>query len=55
MVVPWVLKKLQSHVCGKVFGAEVWNMDMCRQNLGYKATVLCFVAIPCTCELTLRY
>lgn len=38
-----------------LWGGEVWNVDSCRLTLGCKATVLRFVAIPWTCELTLRY
>lgn len=41
MVVSWVLKKLLSHICGEMFGAKVWNVDMYRLSLGYKATVFC--------------
>lgn len=39
-------------MCGRVFEAEVWNMDMCWLSLGYKTTALIFVAIPSMLEFT---
>lgn len=35
----------------KIFGAELWNVGVCKLSLGCEAATLRFVAILCTCGL----